>query len=81
MLTLRVTFHCNFEALSMLQALIMMSRSPDPSDADIGNTHDEDSSVFFLELLIKVILQNRQVFDRLKSSSLTRCNNYLLLPM
>ena len=44
----------------------MMSRLPDPADADNGNTYDEDSAVFFLELLVKIILQNRQVANNSK---------------
>ena len=43
-----------------------MSRLPDPADADNGNTYDEDSAVFFLELLVKIILQNRQVANNSK---------------
>ena len=69
--TRNVVMHCinhNFDILNIffIQALIMMSRLPDPADADNGNTYDEDSAVFFLELLVKIILQNRQVANNSK---------------
>ena len=37
------------------------SRCPEVQEAMTGSVCDEDSAVFFLELLIKVVLQNRCV--------------------
>jgi len=45
-----------------LQAMIYASRCIDSQESLNGAQYDEDSSVFFLELLIKVVLQNRS-FD------------------
>ena len=42
-----------------LQAMIYASRSADLHESLNGAQYDEDSAVFFLELLIKVVLQNR----------------------
>ena len=46
------------------QALIFASQCPEVHDPMNGmNRCDEDSAVFFLELLIKVVLQNRYVMS------------------
>lgn len=44
-----------------LQAMIYASRCVDSQESLNGAQYDEDSAVFFLELLIKVVLQNRSV--------------------
>jgi len=44
-----------------LQAMIYASRCVDLQESLNGAQYDEDSAVFFLELLIKVVLQNRSV--------------------
>ena len=41
-----------------LQALILASQPPDPHE-HVGCNVDDEASVFFLEFLIKVALQNR----------------------
>jgi len=43
------------------QAMIYASRCVDSHESLNGAQYDEDSAVFFLELLIKVVLQNRSV--------------------
>ena len=40
----------------------MASQGPEAHEST-ESSFDEDSSVFFLELLIRVVLQNRQVFQ------------------
>lgn len=47
-----------FWGLFLLQTLIVGSQTPDTDEA-LCMQGDEDSAVFFLELLIKVVLQNR----------------------
>jgi len=44
-----------------LQAMIYASRCVDSHESLNGAQYDEDSAVFFLELLVKVVLQNRSV--------------------
>jgi len=45
-----------------MQAMIDASRCVDLQESLNGAQYDEDSAVFFLELLIKVVLQNRSLF-------------------
>ena len=42
-----------------LQAMIYASRCVEMQESLNGTQYDEDAVVFFLELLIKVVLQNR----------------------
>lgn len=56
---IKVRRHGVYCAKSICQALIYASRIPDANDPSVGPHHEEDSAVFMLELLIRVVLQNR----------------------
>nr|XP_039272742.1 Golgi-specific brefeldin A-resistance guanine nucleotide exchange factor 1-like isoform X2 [Styela clava] len=42
----------------LIKALVMASRGPDTHES-MGTVYSEDSAIFFLELLLRVVLQNR----------------------
>lgn len=46
---------------SYLQALISASYGPE-GHVSLGSSYSEGTAVFFLELLLKVVIQNRLVF-------------------
>lgn len=49
----------------LFQAFIIASHGPD-GHVTLGSTFDEDAAVFFLELLLKVVIQNRYIKRKLK---------------
>lgn len=54
-----VTISFNFTVFSNnYQAIILASHGPD-GHPSLGTSQNENTAIFFLELLIKVIIQNR----------------------